>query len=532
MTSEHQPHLPPPAASDGAAPFLSVDQSAHLGTIIDSAMDGIITLDQSQRVIMFNRAAQQIFGVSGPDAIGSPIERFIPDRFRTVHSHHIEAFASTGATVRSMGRLGTIFGLRADGKEFPIEASISHTTVGGSRYFTIILRDVSDKIRLEGQLLQAQKMESIGRLAGGIAHDFNNLLMAMFNYLSLASRRLEPDHAARPYLAHTQEVAERAAGLTRQLLAFARKQTLRPRILNPRDVVAGVEPMLRRMVGEDITLHSVLSPDTGNVIADASQLEQVLVNLAVNARDAMPKGGTLIIQTCNVTLGEDYCGGRINVTPGEHVLISVADSGEGMPPEVLARLFEPFFTTKAAGKGTGLGLATCHGIVTQHGGQIDITSELGRGTTVKIYLPRAKERTAAPATTAAAPAPLGGTETVLLAEDSKVICDLAAAAMREVGYTVLAAPDGQSALALAAAHPGPIHLLVTDAVMPGMSGSELAATILRLHPNARVIFISGYTPDAIEPHGLPPHAAAFLAKPFMTDVLLAKIREVLGSPRK
>ncbi len=509
----------------------TAEQNAHLGAIIDSAMDAIITVDENQTVVMFNRAAQRVFGVDLTDAIGAPLEKFIPERFRSGHSRHVENFGKTGKTERAMGRLGTIFGLRSDGREFPIEASISIATFGGRSYYTVILRDISEKSRLEAQLLQAQKMESIGRLAGGVAHDFNNLLMAIFNYLALATRKLEPDHPARAHLASVQEVADRAATLTRQLLAFARKQTLGSRVVNPREIISNVEPILRRMIGEDLALRTVLAPDTGNVMADPSQLEQVLMNLAVNARDAMPKGGSLTIESANVMLDEAYCQPRIGATVGENVMIAVTDSGVGMSPEVLARLFEPFFTTKEPGKGTGLGLATCHGIISQHGGHIAVYSEPGRGTSFKIFLPRVAEKTASAVTPKAADAPGPvGTETILLAEDSKMIADLATAALREAGYTVLQAANGARALEMARAHVGPIHLLVTDVVMPEMSGSDLAEAMATLRPKTKVIYMSGYTEETVERHGVPGDGAHFIAKPFMTSVLLRKVREVLDPP--
>lgn len=428
-----------------------------------------------------------------------------------------------------MGRLGTLYGLRSDGREFPIEASISMAEHDGRKYFTVILRDVTERKRLESQLLQAQKMESIGRLAGGVAHDFNNLLMAMANYLALAMCRLEPDHPARGHLSHTMQAADRAAGLTRQLLAFARKQIINPKVICPREVVANIEPMLRRMIGEDLTLRTVLQPDSGNVMADVSQLEQVLMNLAVNARDAMPRGGTLTIETTNSRLDEEYCRTRVGATPGEYVLISVTDSGAGMTPEMLGRLFEPFFTTKEPGKGTGLGLATCHGIVNQHGGHIAVYSEVGRGTSVKVFLPRAGEPAHPGGTSAAAAAPRGGTETILLAEDSDMVRDLATTALREAGYTVIAGADGRRALEAARAFPGRIDLVVTDVVMPEMSGVVLAQEIEKDRPGMRVIYMSGYTEETISGHGVPSGGTHFIAKPFMTDVLLGKVREVLDA---
>ncbi|HVU64684.1 MAG TPA: ATP-binding protein [Phycisphaerales bacterium] len=540
MSGHHQPPeqpdspqgIRPHSPRDGeSAAHAAIQQSAHLWAIIDSAMDAIITVDESQTVVMFNRAAQRVFGVSSSAAVGMNLSQFIPDRFRKNHASQVRDFGRTGSTERSMGRLGRIFGLRSDGKEFPIEASISCANVGGRRYYTVILRDASEKQRLEAQLLQAQKMESVGRLAGGVAHDFNNLLMALFNYLALATRRLDEHHPVRQHLAQMQEVADRAAGLTRQLLAFARKQTLHPRPISPHDVVAAIEPLLRRMIGEDVTLRVLPAPDTGIVMADVSQLEQVLMNLAVNARDAMPSGGTLTIETSNVSLDEDYCRTTIGARPGEYVLISVTDTGAGMSPEVRARIFEPFFTTKAPGKGTGLGLATCLGIVSQQGGHIAVYSEEGRGTSIKVFLPRERSGSTQSKPDAPVPArPEGGTETILLAEDSPIVSDLAAAALREAGYTVLVAANGTRALALAKAHLGPIHLLIADAIMPEMGGAAMAEELTRTRPDTRVIFMSGYTEDTVTDHGVPKDAPHFLAKPFMTDDLLRLVRHVLDSP--
>lgn len=516
---------PPPAAAEAAS------NHAALLSIIHSAMDAIITVNESQRVVIFNRAAARIFGVTVEDAIGSPLERFIPERARGAHAEHVREFGMTGASERSMGRLGMLYALRSDGKEFPIEASISHADFGGQKYYTVILRDITEKRKLEGQLLQAQKMESIGRLAGGVAHDFNNLLMAMFNYIQLASRKLDADHPARAHLAHVQETAERAAALTRQLLAFARKQTIHPRVLCPRETVASMEPMLRRMVGEDLKLRTVLAPDTGNVLADVSQLEQILMNLAVNARDAMPSGGTLTIETSNVELDDVYCRTRVGATPGEHVMIAVTDSGAGMTPEVLGRLFEPFFTTKPPGKGTGLGLATCHGIVNQHGGHIAVYSEVGHGTAVKVFLPRVNEKTSRKAPVAANSPARGGNETILLAEDSELIRDLASEALREAGYTVLVAEDGRKALAISQKHTGPIHLLVTDVVMPEMNGVQLAEQMAGTRPETPVIFMSGYTEETVVHHGVALGESPFIAKPFMTDALVRRVREVLDAKK-
>jgi CheY-like chemotaxis protein len=292
--------------------------------------------------------------------------------------------------------------------------------------------------------------------------------------------------------------------------------------------------MLRRLIGEDVTLRTALAEDTWNVLADPSQLEQVVVNLAVNARDAMPRGGVLTIETSNIVLDEAYCHTRIGATVGPHVAIAVTDTGEGMTPEIMARLFEPFFTTKPQGKGTGLGLATCHGIVQQNGGHIAVYSEPGRGTSVKVFLPRIKDVAADAAAAAAAPEPppRGGTETILLAEDSDIVRDLAEAALKGAGYTVLTAVDGRQAVEMAAGHADMIDLLVTDVVMPEMNGVEMAKVVTKARPGMPVIFMSGYTEETIAYHGVETDRHIFMAKPFMTDMLLRKVREVLDATRR
>lgn len=503
-------------------------EEARLSGIIHSAMDAIITVDGSQRVVMFNQAAERIFGVPADEAIGSPLDRFIPERFRKAHAGHVRAFGQTGVSMRAMGRLGLLSGLKADGSEFPIEASISQAITDGRPYYTVILRDISERKKLEAQLLQSQKMEGLGRLAGGIAHDFNNLLMAILNCLLLAGRRLGPGHPAQDALTHAKEAADRAAALTRQLLTFARKQPTTPRVLCLRDIVLGLEPMLRRLISEVVAFRIDTAADTGNVRADPNQLEQVLMNLVVNARDAMPTGGTLSIRTGNQTLDKEYCHAHPGVSPGEYVMLTVTDTGVGMTPDTVSRLFEPFFTTKPPGQGTGLGLAMCHGIVRECGGHIAVSSQEGLGTTMKVYLPRAPgEASAASPPPAASSA--GGTETVLLVEGSSMVRDLIAGGLRAAGYTVIAAPGGEEAMRAAERHSGRIDLLVTVVVMPGITGVQLAQALERLHGVARVIYISGYSEEAGSVPGPESGKTAFISKPFTTDALLQKVRSVLGA---
>ena len=406
----------------------------------------------------------------------------------------------------------------------------SHTVqLAGRRYRLSAIRDITDQRELEDQFLQSQKMEAVGRLAGGVAHDFNNLLTVMFGYSDILLQRLEPG----PLHEAAQEVrraGERAAGLTRQLLAFSRKQTLVPEVLDLGDVVSGLSTMVERLIGEDVKVSVVVSPGLGRVKADRGQLEQVVMNLAVNARDAMPKGGSLIFELQNVELDDAYTATHAELKPGPYVLLAISDSGTGMDAETQKHIFEPFFTTKEAGKGTGLGLSTVYGIVHQSGGAIDVYSESGRGTTFKVYLPRFADDAAVPrAVSGIHPALAAESATVLVVEDEAAIRQLTNLILQKAGYTVLLAESPVAAERIAGSHPGPIHLLLTDVVMPGMRGPELAQRLLRLRPDLRVLYMSGYIDNAIARLGLLHAGAEFLQKPFTPDGLTRKVREVLDA---
>jgi PAS domain S-box-containing protein len=386
--------------------------------------------------------------------------------------------------------------------------------------------DVTELTELQGQFLQAQKMESVGRLAGGIAHDFNNLLTAINATADLAILGLRDDDPLRADLEEIRRAGDRAAALTRQLLAFSRKQVLQPAVLCLTTLVADLERMLRRLIGEDVTLEIVSAPDLGQVKADPGQLEQALVNLVVNARDAMPDGGTLRIATRNVELDDAYARQHPDVAPGSYVELSVGDTGVGMDGATLERIFEPFFTTKDAGKGTGLGLSTVFGIVKQSGGSIGVTSEIGHGTRFTIHLPRVqdsapRDRHLRPTTDG------GGTETILVVEDEEGLRRVAVRALTSAGYKVLVAANGGDALQTLEQTAGPVHLLVTDIVMPGMSGRELADRLRDTRPDMRVLFSSGYTEDVILRHGVLDEHLHFLAKPYSISDLRAKVRQVL-----
>lgn len=388
-----------------------------------------------------------------------------------------------------------------------------------------------DALRItEEQLQQAQKLEAVGRLAGGIAHDFNNLLTAIIGYSELTLRRLPANDPLKINIDEIKKASERAASLTRQLLAFSRKQVMQPKVLDLNSVVSDLEKMLARMIGEDIELRTSLEPKLGNVKADPTQLEQVIMNLAINARDAMPTGGKLTIETANVTLDEAYARRHVTVTPGPYVMLAVSDNGKGMDAETQRHMFEPFFTTKESGKGTGLGLSMVYGIVKQSGGNIWVYSEPEHGTTFKIYLPTVEDQTTSLETTSE-PVRESASETVLLVEDEEVVRSLLLEVLEDEGYHVLPASSGAEALDLSASYKGHIHLLITDVVMPGMSGTQLVKQLAARSGDVKVLYMSGYTDDAIVNHGVLDPGVSFLQKPFTPNGVLLKVREVLNAER-
>jgi CheY-like chemotaxis protein len=387
---------------------------------------------------------------------------------------------------------------------------------------------VTERVGLEQQRRQAQKMEAVALLAGGVAHDFNNMLTAIFGYADLTAEELPAESPVRQDLEEIRKAAQRASELTCQLLAFSRQQLLQPMVLSLNDLVEDVEKMLGRLIGEDVELRFALNPESGNVRADPGQLRQVLMNLVVNARDAMPTGGKLLIETANAELSEQYAESHQPLVPGPYVMLAVSDTGVGMDADTKARVFEPFFTTKGKGRGMGLGLSTVYGIVKQSGGYVWVYSERGSGTTFKVYLPRVDAPAEAPAPNREA-GPLTGTETILLAEDDEQLRPLTKGLLEKLGYTVLEAENAERALGVAGAHPGPIHLLVADVVMPGASGRELARQLARSRPDTRVLYVSGYTDDAIVRHGVLEPGLVFLQKPFTPTALGRKVREVLDA---
>jgi PAS domain S-box-containing protein len=609
------------------------ESEARLAGVIESAQDAVVVVEDDRRISLFNPSAERMFGCPAGAALGRRLTEFIPDEPDPAADPAVTARLRTGQR-----------GRRADGTEFPLEATVAPGRVAGRKFYTVVVRDVTERVRaeetlrrseavlrraeamahvagwtfdpadgmhvsseegariyecppgpkasaelagrihpadrpaveaamrgavagapfeieyrlqiadrvkwvhvrgepeydadgrvarvigvtqdvtdrkrLEEQFRQAQKMEAFGQLAGGVAHDFNNLLTVINGFTDLLLAAVPADDPNRAMLDAVRDAGDRAAALTGQLLTFSRRAVIEAKVLDPNAVVADAGKLLRRLIGEDVTLVTVLDPVVSRVYADPGQLGQVLLNLAVNARDAMPHGGRLSIETRNVEVADPPPGGR----PGRYVRVAVADTGVGMTDEVKARLFEPFFTTKGPGKGTGLGLATTYGIVQQSGGHIEVQSAPGAGTTFRVFLP-AVDGPLSGAGAAHGPAP-GGSERVLLVEDQEDVRRFALLALKAAGYEVLAAADGPAALALLDAHPA-LDILVTDVVMPRMSGRELAEAVRARHPKVKVLFVSGYTDDAVVRHGVSESDAAFLQKPYSAHALGRKVRETL-----
>jgi two-component system cell cycle sensor histidine kinase/response regulator CckA len=394
--------------------------------------------------------------------------------------------------------------------------------------FEMFVEDITERRLLEDQLRQSQKMEAVGQLAGGVAHDFNNLLTVIKGNSQLLLERLEATDARRSGVEQIQKAADRAASLTGQLLAFSRKQVVAFRVLDLNGVLANMVQLLHRLIGEHIELSIVPGQDLGHVKADPGQIEQIIMNLALNARDAMPDGGRLIIETANIVLENGHDAQHVSIAPGAYVLVSVADTGAGIAQDVLPHVFEPFFTTKPLGKGTGLGLSTVYGIVKQSNGYISVISEPGKGTTFHVYLPRVEQAVDTMQVPLDAPGSVQGTETILLVEDEDGVRSLIELLLKRNGYTVLPAHSAEEALKILASDTTPVHLLLTDLVLPRMGGRELAEQVAASRRGTKTLFMSGYTDDDVIKDGVLDSRAAFLQKPFSRETLLQKVREVLG----
>ncbi|RZU54307.1 PAS domain S-box-containing protein [Krasilnikovia cinnamomea] len=521
--------------------------------LLESAPDAIIGVDRGGRIVLINAQAERLFGYARAELLGQSVDVLVPEAVRGTHVRHREGYFAD-PKARPMGHGMALTAVRKDGTEFPAEISLSALETDKGVIVSAAVRDVTERLaaqtereRLvtqaerdaaERRLQHTRRLESLGQLAGGVAHDFNNILAVIANYTELVldtldAAELQPVDvaAARTDLGQISRAAERATRLTKQLLAFGRREITQPEILNLNHVIGDVEQMLRRTLGEHIHLITDLDRRLWTVCADASQMEQILLNLAVNARDAMPAGGTLSLDTANIELAADDVADA-TLTPGRYVRVRVSDTGAGMPPEVAERAFEPFYTTKPAGAGTGLGLATVYGIATAADGDVHLYSEPGIGTTVTVLLPVTDDTADTPTTGAAAPAAeaprrAAPQETILLVEDEPDLREATARILTRAGYHVLAAAGGEAALHIAETHPGPIHLLLTDVIMPKMMGNEVAARLHRRRPDTPVLYMSGYAQPVLTEHGRLPAGVTIIEKPFTRQHLLDRLHDVL-----
>jgi PAS domain S-box-containing protein len=471
------------------------------------------------RFLAVNEGAVRAYGYTREEFLGMTIKDIRPPE-------DVARFVSVLEDPTVKDQTGVWRHQTKDGMQFDAEIHAHTFEQDGRARRLIVAQDVTERRRLEEQLRQAQKMEAVGRLAGGVAHDFNNILSVILSYSEMLLADLPPDEPMRDDIDEIAKAGRRAVDLTRQLLSFSRQQVLAPKVLEPNDLLANIDKMLRRILGADIDLASVPAERLGRVRADPGSLEQVIMNLVVNARDAMPTGGKLTIETANMEIDEEYASQHPDSKPGPHVMIAVTDTGTGMDAATRARIFEPFFTTKGQGKGTGLGLSTVFGIVHQSGGTVWVYSEVGKGTTFKVLLPRVDADLDATQSTAPL-APTHGTETILLVDDDEPVRLVARAILRKNGYRVLEASNAGEALLHAESHTGPIHLLVTDVVMPQMSGPTLAQRLTAIRHGMKVLCMSGYTDDSIVRHGIIEGSIAFLQKPVTPQGLARKVRAVL-----
>jgi PAS domain S-box-containing protein len=499
--------------------------------LLDSTAEAIYSMDLEGNCTLSNPVCTRLLGYASPDElIGKNMHSLIHHSTcdRTPYPPVNCSISRTLHEGKETHEVGECF-WRRDGTRFDVEYWSYPIRRNGVMVGVVVtFFDITDRLKAEDQFRQSQKMEAIGRLAGGVAHDFNNLLTIITGYSELLLQTMSPSDPSRKRIEEIKKAGERSASLTRQLLAFSRKQVLASKILNLNNVIKNTESLLQRIIGEDIDLTSVLHSRLDPIKGDAGQLEQILLNLAINARDAMPQGGKLTIETGNLELGGDNMKVHADMRPGHYVMLSVTDSGEGMPPEVQKRIFEPYFTTKELGKGTGLGLAMVHGVVKQSEGYIEVHSEPGLGTSFRIYLPRAESSVPEPEILPGLEDAPQGTETLLLVEDEADVRALISTVLQESGYTVLEAGGGEAATRIAAGYPERIDMLVTDVVMPGEGGRVLAEKLVALYSNMKVLYLSGYTDDSVIRHGILQEKVDFLQKPFTPLALAKKVREILS----
>lgn len=494
----------------------------RLRAILESIIDGVIVVDASGCITSMNPAAERIFALPAHKAIGKLFRELVGDDDRESYETYF-----TQRFLKGMGGTIEVAARRPDYSEVPIDLAISELKLGGMPMLIIVVRDISERKSMEEQFRQSQKMEAVGRLAGGIAHDFNNFMQAIIGYANMLHKKMGPGDENRETVQLIEKSAEGAATLTSQLLTFSRRQVVKPQVFCLNAVVMDTNKMLKRLIGEDIEVVYDPDPALGNVKMDAGQTQQVIMNLALNARDAMLKGGLLTLSTRNMKIETPLDGFSTDFSPGNFIMLSVADTGEGMTDQVKLHLFEPFFTTKEVGKGTGLGLSIVYGIVRQAGGEITVESELNRGTVFRIYLPQVNENAEQEIEQHSEPVELAGTETILLVEDGDIVRAMLKEVLIEQGYNVMEASNGQEALAIAREHDGSIELLVTDLIMPQLNGQELAENLKNERPEIKVIYISGYTDDEAVQRGNLNKGDFYLQKPFRPEVLLTRTREIL-----
>ncbi len=500
----------------------------RIASFLEGAPDAVITVNAEGNIVLANAQAERLFGYDKTTLIGQPADVLVPKRRRKKVQKQREGYFQR-PEVQEIGISTELLGLRQDGTEFPVEISLSPLDAGEEKLVAYAIRDMTERKKVEAQLQQAQKMEAVGQLTGGVAHDFNNLLTVIVGNLQLVEEIADQDAAVKQPIDAALDAAMRGAALTKRLLAFSRQQLLAPKVLNVNKLVSGLEPLLHRTLGDDIDVRVKLEEEPWLTRVDPSQLENSIINLAINSRDAMPSGGTLVVETSNAIIDETYAINQTEVAPGEYVMLRVGDNGTGIPKEALQHVFDPFFSTKERTKGSGLGLSMVYGFVKQSHGHIQVYSEEGYGTSIKIYLPRLSDDAVDTATTTTGSARLvpTGQETILLVEDEPAVREIASTLLRALGYTVLEAEHGPAALAILDQQNN-IDLLFTDVVMPGgMNGVELVRQALQRYPGMKTLYTSGYADTAIFDKAMLSRGAELLTKPYRKEVLGSKIREIL-----